>query len=76
MKKNSPYCTHDELVQLCQEGVIGEVDIIMMDPDEELKDEFKSFCEAHEMEMNDLAARDFLTMMEEALAQGMECGDA
>lgn len=52
MGKKSPFCTHDELVQLRQESLVLDLDFIMMHPDGELKDEYESFCDAHEMEKN------------------------
>ncbi len=76
MGKKSPFCTHDELVQLRQESLVLVLDFIMMHPDGELKDEYESFCEAYEMEKNELSAREFLSMMGDALEMGMECGDA
>ena len=76
MGKKSPFCTHDELVQLRQEGLVMDLDFIMMHPDGELKDEFESFCEAHDKEKNELSAREFLALMGEALELGRECGEA
>ena len=76
MKKKSPFCTYDELVQLRQDGLIMDLDFILMNPHTELKDEFESFCDAYERERNESAASDFLAMIEEALELGMEYGDA
>ena len=53
-----------------------DLDFIMMHPDDELKEEFKSFCEAHDREMDEESASEFLSRMEEGLELGMECGDA
>ena len=76
MKRKTPNCSHDELVQLRQDGLVMDLDFIMMHPDDELKEEFKSFCEAHDREMDEESASEFLSMMEEGLELGMECGDA
>ena len=76
MKRKTPNCSHDELVQLRQDGLVMDLDFIMMHPDDELKEEFKSFCEAHDREMDEESASEFLSRMEEGLELGMECGDA
>ena len=36
MKRKTPNCSHDELVQLRQDGLVMDLDFIMMHPDDEL----------------------------------------
>ena len=48
MKKKQPTYTHEELVQLRQDRVISDLDYIRMHPDDELREDFDSFCERAE----------------------------
>ena len=76
MKKKQPTYTHEELVQLRQDGVISSLDYIQMHPDDELREDFGSFCERAGREHDEDAAFDFLYLRELSLDEGMECGDA
>ena len=76
MKKNEPTYTHEELVQLRQDGVISDLDYIQMHPDDELREDFGSFCGTAGREPDEDAASDFLSLRELSLDEGMERGDA
>ena len=76
MKRNEPTYTHEELVQLRQDGVISDLDYIQMHPDDELREDFGSFCVTAGREPDEDAASDFLSLREFSLDEGMERGDA
>ena len=76
MKKKENTFTHEELVQLRQDGVISYLDYIQMHPDDELREDFEAFCERAGREQNEDAAFDFLYLRELSLDEGMERGDA
>ena len=76
MKRNKPTYTHEELVQLRQDGVISDLDYIQMHPDDELREDFGSFCEAAGRESDEDAASDYLSLRELFLDEGMGRGDA
>ena len=78
-KENIPAATQlftpDWIVRYMVENSLGRL-WIEGHPDDELKEEYKSFCEAHDREMDEESASEFLSRMEEGLELGMECGDA
>ena len=76
MKTKQNAYTHEQLVQLRQDGVITELDFIGMHPDEQLREDFESFCVTAGREPDEDAASDYLSLRELSLDEGMERGDA
>ena len=76
MKTKQNAYTHEQLVQLRQDGVITELDFIGMHPDEQLREDFASFCADRCRMPDDDSARDFLAQGESDLEKGMLRGDA
>ena len=75
MKKGPTY-THEDLVQLRQEGVISDLDFIQMHPDEQLREDYESFCDSEGREQDEDSATAFLSKLESDLEEGMLRGNA